>query len=64
VGETWTITRAEGNVIHEIGNRPAYKVLQETFAGLPAEMRERAQGNLFVGLAVDDTATSFAAAIS
>jgi small ligand-binding sensory domain FIST len=59
VGETWTITRAEGNVIHEIGNRPAYKVLQETFAGLPAEMRERAQGNLFVGLAVDEYRDEF-----
>ena len=27
IGETWTITRAEHNVIHEIGNRPAYEVL-------------------------------------
>ncbi len=54
VGETWTITRAEGNVIHEIGRRPAYEVLQETFANLPDAVRARAQGNIFVGLAVNE----------
>src|SRR5438132_288724 len=35
IGETWTITKAERNFIHEIGNRPAYQVLAETFNGLP-----------------------------
>ncbi len=59
VGDTWTITRAEGNVIHQIGNRPAYEVLQETFVNLPAEMRARAQGNLFVGLAVNEYRDEF-----
>ncbi|MGA2051758.1 MAG: FIST N-terminal domain-containing protein [Opitutales bacterium] len=59
VGETWTITRAEGNVIHEIGRRPAYEVLQETFANLPDEMRKRAQGNIFVGLVVNEYREDF-----
>jgi small ligand-binding sensory domain FIST len=54
VGETWTITRAEGNVIHQIGNRPAYEVLQETFASLPETVRNRAKDNLFVGLAINE----------
>ncbi len=36
VGNTWTITRVERNLIHEIGNRPAYEVLVETFHELPA----------------------------
>jgi small ligand-binding sensory domain FIST len=59
VGETWTITRAEGNVIHEIGRRPAYEVLQETFANLPEETRKRAQGNIFVGLVVNEYREEF-----
>jgi small ligand-binding sensory domain FIST len=59
VGETWTITRAEGNVIHQIGNRPAYEVLQETFANLPEAKRNRAKGNIFVGLAVDEYTEDF-----
>jgi small ligand-binding sensory domain FIST len=59
VGETWTITRAEGNVIHEIGRRPAYEVLQETFANLPDAIRARAQGNIFVGLAVNEYREEF-----
>jgi len=59
VGETWTITQAEGNVIHKIGNRPAYEVLQETFQNLPASMRARAEGNIFVGLAVNEYRDEF-----
>jgi small ligand-binding sensory domain FIST len=59
VGESWTITRAEGNVIHRIGNRPAYEVLQETFASLPEGQRSRAQGNIFVGLAVNEYTADF-----
>jgi small ligand-binding sensory domain FIST len=59
VGQTWTITEAEGNVIHKIGRRPAYQVLQETFAALPEAQRTRAQGNIFVGLAVDEYTEDF-----
>ena len=41
IGETWTLTRVEDNIIHEIGNRPAYKVLAETFNQLsPAGTKE------------------------
>jgi len=50
IGETWTITKVEHNLIHEIGNRPAYEVLVETFNRLPLDQRKRAQNNLFVGL--------------
>ena len=31
IGETWTLTKVDQNIIHEIGNRPAYQVLAETF---------------------------------
>ena len=40
IGETWTLTKVEQNIIHEIGNRPAYEVLAETFNQLaPQEQR-------------------------
>ncbi len=59
IGETWTITRAERNLIHEIGNRPAYEVLAETFASLPAEEQKHAQGNLFIGLVINEYLDEF-----
>ncbi|HYV32394.1 MAG TPA: FIST N-terminal domain-containing protein [Candidatus Binatia bacterium] len=59
IGETWTITRAERNLIHEIGNRPAYEVLAETFGRLSSEEQKQAQGNLFVGLVVNEYLDEF-----
>ncbi|MBX3747469.1 MAG: FIST C-terminal domain-containing protein [Verrucomicrobiae bacterium] len=54
IGKPWTVTGAEQNLIHQIGNLPALTVLQETFDGLPARDKERARGNIFVGLAVNE----------
>ena len=54
IGETWTITKAERNFIHEIGNRPAYEVLVETFNGLSPSEQKKAQGNLFIGLVINE----------
>jgi small ligand-binding sensory domain FIST len=51
IGETWTITKAEGHFILQIANRPAYSVLVDTFNGLTRDEQSKAQGNLFVGLA-------------
>ena len=34
IGETWTITKAQGNIILEIGNRPAYQMLMKTVGNL------------------------------
>lgn len=59
IGETWTITKAERNIIREIGNRPAYEVLAETFAGLSPDEQKQAQGNLFVGLVVNEYLDEF-----
>lgn len=59
IGEPWTITRAQGNLIQEIGNRPAYQVLAETFNGLPSTQQKRAQGNLLVGLVVNEYQEDF-----
>ena len=59
IGETWTITRAERNIIHEIGNRPAYEVLAETVSNLSPKEQRQAQGNLFVGLVVNEYLEEF-----
>lgn len=54
IGQPWTITECEGNLVRTIGSRPALEVLQETLAALDAQTRERAQRNLLVGLAMDE----------
>jgi small ligand-binding sensory domain FIST len=59
IGETWTITKTEGNIIHQIANRPAYEVLQETFTRLPEQEQRKARGNLFVGLVVNEYLEDF-----
>jgi len=59
IGEPWTITKVEGNLIHQIGNRPAYQVLADTFGRLPKDQQERARGNLFVGLVTNEYKEEF-----
>jgi len=60
IGETWTITKAERNLIHSIGNRPAYEVLAETFNNLPPHEQKQAQhGNLFFGLVINEYLEEF-----
>lgn len=59
IGETWTITRAEHNIIYQIANRRAYDVLAETFHNLSAEEQRKTQGNLLVGLVVNEYLEEF-----
>jgi small ligand-binding sensory domain FIST len=59
IGDTWTLTQVEQNVIHRIGNRPAYDVLAETFNKLPAGDQPKARGNLFIGLVVNEYLEDF-----
>jgi small ligand-binding sensory domain FIST len=59
IGETWTLTRVEQNLIHRIANRPAYEVLLQTVQGLPPDQQERLGGNLFIGLAADEYREEF-----
>ena len=54
VGEPFTITHAEDNLVYSLGSRPAYQVLSETFNALSDEEKERARGNLFAGLAASE----------
>ena len=59
IGEEWTLTRVEQNLIRHIGNRPAYAVLSETVQNLPPEEQRKAQGNLHIGLAVNEYLEEF-----
>jgi small ligand-binding sensory domain FIST len=59
IGETWTLTKVEQNIIHQIGNRPAYEVLAETFNQLSPEQQRTARGNLFIGLVVNEYLEEF-----
>jgi small ligand-binding sensory domain FIST len=59
IGETWTLTGVERNLIHHIGNRPAYAVLAETFQKLPPDEQRKAQGNLLIGLVVNEYLEDF-----
>lgn len=59
IGEAWTLTRVEQNLIRHIGNRPAYAVLAETVQKLSAEDQRKAQGNLHIGLVVNEYLEDF-----
>jgi small ligand-binding sensory domain FIST len=59
MGEPWTITRAERNIIHTIGNRPAYRALEEAYASLSPADQQRAHQNIFVGLVTDEYREEF-----
>jgi small ligand-binding sensory domain FIST len=59
IGEAWTLTRVEQNLIQHIGNRPAYAVLAETVNQLPPADQVKVRGNLFIGLAVNEYLEEF-----
>ena len=59
IGETWTLTRVEQNLIHQIANRPAYAVLAETVQKLSPTDQQKARGNLFIGLVVNEYLEDF-----
>ncbi len=59
IGEAWTLTRVEQNLIRHIGNRPAYTVLHETVSKLSPEDQRKAHGNLFIGLVVNEYLDEF-----
>jgi small ligand-binding sensory domain FIST len=59
IGQSWTITDVEQNIVKTIGGRPALEVLIETLQGLPAPVQERASRNLLAGLAMDEYRDEF-----
>ncbi len=59
IGDTWTLTRVEQNLIHRIANRPAYEVLSETVGQMTSEDQRKVRGNLFIGLVVNEYLEDF-----
>ena len=53
IGEPYVITRADGNVVLEIGSRPALAVLRDAVASIPGGPVRAQRAGLFAGLAVD-----------
>lgn len=60
IGQPWTITDVEHNILRTIGNRPALEVLRETLESLPPDLQRRAARNLLVGLAMNEYKDRFA----
>ena len=59
IGEALPVTRADEHLLMELGSRPAYQVLEQAFNTLADADRQRARGNLFAGLAVDEYKEQF-----
>lgn len=59
IGEPLPVTRADEHLLFELGSRPAYQVLEQAFNTLGDDDKQRARGNLFAGLAVDEYKEKF-----
>jgi small ligand-binding sensory domain FIST len=59
IGEPFTITRAQGDLVMAVGGRPAYEVLVEAVESLSEEGRIEARGNVMVGLAASEYVDDF-----
>lgn len=53
IGDPYVITRAEGNVVLEIGSRPAVDVLKHAIRALPDGPARVQRAGIFAGLAMD-----------
>jgi small ligand-binding sensory domain FIST len=59
IGQPFTVTRAEQNVIVELGGQPALRRLEELAAGATEADRDLLRGGLQVGLVVDEHKVEF-----
>jgi small ligand-binding sensory domain FIST len=61
IGEPLTVTRAENNIIYNLGAQPAYQALESAFQTLSDAEKSTARGNLFAGLATCEYVEDFLA---
>jgi small ligand-binding sensory domain FIST len=54
IGDAYIITRADGNVIHELGGRPPLVRLREMAAALPGRDQELLAQGLQLGVVIDE----------
>jgi small ligand-binding sensory domain FIST len=59
IGERYVVTRAEQNMIYELGGQPALKRLQEVFDSLEGDQRRNAHRALHIGIAIDEHRSRF-----
>jgi small ligand-binding sensory domain FIST len=54
IGEPLMVTKAEGNVLQELGGRPPLEVLRETLSRCPPDDQRLARHSLFAGLVMTE----------
>ena len=59
IGEALPVTRADEQLLFELGSRPAYQVLEQAFNTLADAEKQHARGNLFAGIAVNEYKEQF-----
>lgn len=59
IGERYVVTRAEQNVIHELGGAPALERLQAAFESLSEDERRLAHQALHIGVVTDEHRSRF-----
>jgi small ligand-binding sensory domain FIST len=59
IGDPYVVTRAEHNVVHELGGSPALERLQTVFESLPEDQRRIAHQALHVGIVIDEQRDRF-----
>ncbi|AGA26240.1 FIST signal transduction protein [Singulisphaera acidiphila] len=59
IGRPYVVTKAEQNLIRELGRRPALEVLGELYATLPKGDQQRVQNGLHVGRVINEYQESF-----
>lgn len=59
IGQRFLITKAEGNILYELGGRPAFTCLQEMYAALPSEEQEMARRGLHLGVTINEAKAQF-----
>lgn len=59
IGEPYVVTRGEGNLVHELGGRPALERLEALLTGLDPDERDLAVQGLHVGRVIDEHRAEF-----
>ncbi len=59
IGDRYVVTKAEHNLIHELGGTPALQRLQAVFESLGDEDRRRAHRALHIGIVIDEHRNRF-----
>ena len=54
IGQPFVVTKAQGNLIHQLGGREALEQLRSVLTGLSARDKELARSSLFLGKAIDE----------